>query len=276
MQYFPFTGEAYVPKMGLKPLEWANWLEFGRDEAAQLALKKKLFAEHRSQVLHLLQGTDALCFELRERLENHRREFYPQKFMPSEPPKSGADAMEQISRFTQEDWCLLSQKDQEPYKLVVGSVCFPSRWNLLEKMGKDADGIHEPVPDYSKFLAAPAKNFLDKLSVDRPMWRLNWTIHDSDQLFCPGPVPSRTDLREENILSHTVLRVERQTLCRLPKTGAIAFSIRTHITPMGELAADPERKKLMLASLEGLPEETAIYRGMGPFWGVLKKALGGV
>jgi len=284
--YFPFTGEPYQPKMGLKPLDWKDWLEFGPDYEFQLAKKRECFAKHRSQVLTLAPGTDSLCMELWEHLAVHLSEYYSQNYSYDPftkilkkgegkflPPSSGEEAMEAISRITQEDWCILQKDSQGVFRLVVGSVCFPSRWNLLEKAGKDADAIHEPVPDYAKMLASPTKNFLDKLPVDKPMWRLNWTIHDSAELFCPGPVAANPNLTPEDILSHCVLRVERQTLSRLPRSGAIAFSIRTHITPLAGLAADPEKRKLMHLSLLGLPLETAQYRGMGPFFESLKKAL---
>lgn len=284
--YFPFSGEPYQPKMGLKPLDWKHWLEFGVDYDFQIAKKRECFARHRGQVLSLGPDIDSLCLELWERLANHLSEFYPQKFSFESRmkvlkrgeelfafPSTGEEAMESISQLTQEDWCLLQKDPEGVYRLVVGSVCFPSRWNLLEKAGKDADGIHMPVPDYAQMLANPTKNFLEKLSVDKPMWRLNWTIHDSQELFCPGPVPTNPHLSPEEVLSHCFLRVERQTLSRLPGSGAIAFSIRTHITPMAELASDPEKRKLMHLSLVGLPMDTAAYRGMAPFFESLKKAL---
>ena len=37
------------------------------------------------------------------------------------------------------------------------------------------------------------------------------------------------------------VRCERQTLRRLPRTGAVVFTIRVWVNPLREIAADPER-----------------------------------
>jgi hypothetical protein len=283
--YFPFDGQPYQPKMGLKPLDRKNWLEFDGQHLPHLALKKKLFQTERDTVLQIKAGSEAACLELHSTIRAHVLNQHPDLFREGGggllalatgerfgEPKDAEEALEQISRWGQEDWCLVDPG--APFSVIAGFVCFPSRWSLREKMGRTPDGVHEGVPSYNNFLAAPVRNFFEKLIPERPMWRLNWTIHDSDQLFCPGPHSSGKKLTADNVLENCFLRVERQTLSRLPQTGAIAFSIRTHLHPLLVAIDTPERKKLALASILGLPLETALYRGMGPFLEPLKEALG--
>ena len=268
--YFPFSGEIYEPKMGLKPMRWENWLEIDDKYSACIARKTELLKTKRETVLQVYPEANDSCIELHEKLKIHLASTAPQIRIGDSKPTGGAEALAEISTWTQEDWCLV--EPQAPFRLVAGAVCFPSRWSLKEKMGKSPEMVHAPVPDFSK-IQAPTKNFIEKLTPERPMWRLNWTIHDSDELFCPGPHSSGKKLDRRNVIENCFLRVERQTLSRLPSTGAIAFSIRTHLNPLPEVIDTPEKKEMLRLSLEGLPEETASYRGMAPYFRELKEAL---
>ena len=51
------------------------------------------------------------------------------------------------------------------------------------------------------------------------------------------------------------MRVERQTLLRLPTTGAIVFGIRIHLDPLASLAGDPDGMARLSSALEQLPAE---------------------
>lgn len=268
ISYFPFTGENYKPQMGLRPLETSKWIEVCAKRPLHLQLKKTLLEKHRSQVLIVHSEMAAAIFELREQLHGHLREFHGLELAPLKEELDPEHAMEELALWTQEDWCLLDTDTS----LKAASVCFPSRWDLREKMGKKSDAIHEHVPHFST-IAQPAQNFLDRLTVEKPMWRLNWTIHDSDQLFCPGPMPPKDGIHSGNVLERTYLRMERQTLSRLPKSKAVAFSIRTHLYPLLEVATEKEKCEKMLQSLEGLDESTARYRGIWAFLEPLKEAL---
>lgn len=55
------------------------------------------------------------------------------------------------------------------------------------------------------------------------------------------------------------LRVERQTLRRLPRTGAIVFTIRVYMTPLEELAKEPDIPGRMASAIRSWPEDVARY-----------------
>jgi len=54
-----------------------------------------------------------------------------------------------------------------------------------------------------------------------------------------------------------VLRTERQTFRRLPKTGAILFTIRTYTTPVVKLAQEPGVPSRLASSVRSWPDSVA-------------------
>ena len=65
------------------------------------------------------------------------------------------------------------------------------------------------------------------------------------------------------------LRVERQTLRRLPRSGAIVFTIRVYLTPLAELG--PGEAGRLAAAIRGVKEQEVVYRWV---WGFLPSFLG--
>lgn len=53
------------------------------------------------------------------------------------------------------------------------------------------------------------------------------------------------------------LRVERQTLRRLPRTGAIVFTIRVYLTPLEELVKEPDVPGRLASAIRSWPEDVA-------------------
>jgi hypothetical protein len=54
------------------------------------------------------------------------------------------------------------------------------------------------------------------------------------------------------------LRVEHQTLRRLPRSGAIVFTIRVYMTPLEEL--EPGEAGRLAAAVRGVKEQEVVYR----------------
>lgn len=271
MRYFPLSGDDSRPQLLLKPLDLKDWIEFDNDFEFQLQRKAQVLKDHQATALQVLPatGADEAAIELNQMLRDHLVKM-GRPSPVDDTPRSGYEAFMQISTWVQEDWALMSS--ESPVRLIAGLICFPSRWNLADKIGLDSNGIHAPVPRFQS-VAKPAQNFLERITVDKPMWRINWTIHDSNELFCPGPHPAAQDLTAENVLSRTFLRIERQTLRRLPQTKAVAFSIRTYVHPMNEVLSDESRGELLKKTLANLDSETAGYKGMRTFHRLLMTAL---
>ena len=66
----------------------------------------------------------------------------------------------------------------------------------------------------------------------------------------------------ENAGERLIIRSERETLTRLPKTQAILFTIRTYRRPLSDLEAHPEQALRLADAIRALPEDTRAYKGL--------------
>ena len=60
------------------------------------------------------------------------------------------------------------------------------------------------------------------------------------------------------------LRVERQTLRRLPRTEAVLFGIRVHVYPLASAVAVPDTAARLAEAVRALPEATLRYKSLLP------------
>lgn len=260
--------------MGLKDLRLDDWIEIDTHYPEQLDSKRRLLDQRHTEVFAALPGSEESSGEVLQLLVEHLCRRFPNWFVRHErrltnritnetwpldsPP---FHVLELASRLVQEDLCLM-QRRQDQYVLSAACVCFPSRWQLSEKMGRPLRGIHEPVPGYEQTLALPADRFFDAIAVDRPAWRLNWTIHEQPVLFQPtAPPPSTEPVTAENAEDRLWFRVERQTLRRLPVSGDILFTIRTYVKALSEVVRDAQTAAQLAEALRHWPEEILRYKG---------------
>jgi hypothetical protein len=257
--------------MGLKP---EDWIEIDDTLAATLLAKRRLLAERHDEVFAALPGTEAAGAAVLNLLAEHLPKRFPAQYPRMNTTIAvaatgelvgigtpGVHPLETASRLVPEDLCLMRRTDAG-YALAAACVCFPSRWRLADKIGRNLAAIHAPVPGYAGALGAPVDRFFDKITVDRPVWRLNWTVHDSPELF--QPVSTKRP-RPTDFAGQVFLRVERQTLRRLPASGDVLFTIRTYITPLGEIAKDADAARRLAAAIETLPEALREYRSLTQF-----------
>lgn len=253
-RYVPVDPKGFRLAMGLRPLDLAEWLEGGDDARAQIARRRELIASRRAEVDAHLPGSAPACAELLDLVRAHLARHDPASLegAPSDP-----EPLVAASLLVAEDLCVL-ERTVGGWTLTAATVCFPSRWRLADKIGTTLDAIHGPVPGYEEAIGAPTRAFFDRLSVEKPVWRLNWTLLDDPTLFQPAPGRPATAADPADL----VFRVERQTLRRLPVTGAVVFTIRTYCTRAGVLAARaPTFAADVWASLVSAPEASLAYKG---------------
>ena len=233
--------------MGLRPLDPAIWFEADQSGAAELNEKRRLVDERRSEVVGLLDS----CRPAAEELHGMVVEYL------GHSTSAAVDhPLVEASLLVPDDLCLMERFDGE-WRLSGAVVAFPSRWYLAEKIGRTLDVIHNVVPGYANQLASPVNAFFDRMTPERSVWRLNWSLVDSPDLFLP---PSHR--RPLDDVAEWFFRVERQTLRVLPKSGAIVFTIRTYVQSLGQLLArDPEHGSALLLALDTAPPETLEYKG---------------
>ena len=73
-------------------------------------------------------------------------------------------------------------------------------------------------------------------------------------------------MEEEDVeFSKAYLRVERQNLNSLPKTGAIMFCVCSYLTPLKQIWMESDGPELA-DTIESMPEKLGLYKAR-PFWG---------
>ena len=246
--------------MGLNALAPADWL--WRDErfAAETAHRAELIATRPDEVHAMLPGAELAAGELVDMVHEHVAQHHD-----STRRDTGADAeapLLALGRLAQEDFCLLAPQSDGRHALQAALLCFPAHWRLAEKLGRPLAMIHAPVPGLNARLGAAADRFLANLSVERPVWRANWSVVESPELFHPQPREPAVGLTAANAGDLLWLRVERQTLRRLPAAKAVVFTIRTLVRPLGEVAREPGVARAMAARIRKMDAGMAAYKGI--------------
>ena len=251
----PFLDHGGDPmRMGLAEIDPADWLDRDDRLAADLALKRALLAQRRGAVLRVRPRGEAPALELWHVLAAHLA-------LPAGTPASGEAALEAAALATQDDLCLLAPDERGAAILVAGCVCFPSRWALADKIGRPIRAIHDPVPDLNARLGESIDRFLERLRPGRVYRRFNWGLSSWPELHQPPEAP-RPAVTGQSAGAALFLRTERQSLRRLPQTGAIAFTIRVRQHALDEIAALPGALTALLAAVRRLDPAILDYKGL--------------
>ncbi len=239
--------------LGLRRLDLSAWLDL-HDLDDVLAHKRRVLRSHHDEAVAVTEAGWSGSAETLEVVLTWLRHHHPDRVTDADASLHPVDA---AGRLVAEDLCVLS-RDDDSWRLVAATVCSPSRWRLRDKIGRTVAEVHDPVPDYAGWYSDAVDASLDRVTVERPVWRLNWTILDDPALFQQSGAPvAGSDVRLENL----TFRVERQTLRRLPRTGDLVFTIRTYRSSLSDVAADPARADGLARSLRTCPAELAEYRG---------------
>jgi hypothetical protein len=234
-------------------LEASSWLEFGEDARSLLDEKTRLITEHRDDVLAIRPGSELACAELLEEVTDNLRIYHP-----NENVDVGAvtDPLIAASLIVTEDLCIMASSLGQ-WRLEAACVCFPSRWQLSDKIGTTLDEIHGPVAGYDQRLAGPTRKYFDRIST-AGNWRLNWTLLDDSSLYQPRTSREATSLDPDQWW----FRVERQTLRRLARSGAVVFTIRTYQALARDLVANVDGFAANVQEvLVSAPAATIDYKG---------------
>jgi hypothetical protein len=254
--------------MGLRPLAEADWIEVDEHRDADLAEKRRLLRTCPEQVVAVVDDPDgrvrAASEELLGRVVENLAAHHSGSGAPRPPAASSGSLhpVDAAGRLTQEDWCVHLPDPQGRWRLVAASVCFPTRWDLRTKIGRTIREIHSPVPLYDEQLAGPMDRYFARMRPEQAAWRLNWNLLDDPTLHQPTHRRETDQLRSDEVGERMWLRVERQTLRKLPATGAIVFGIRVHQDPLASLRGDPAGVARLAATIDSMPEEVRADKGL--------------
>lgn len=281
----PYDGSARPFSVGLLPLDLADWIEPDTHLAAHLAEKERLF-DGSAEAPVLVAETDTLKArqEVLSLLLDHLPATFPElywrsgetiRLLPMARDYRLADwhdrPLELAARLVQEDLVLM-RRSADGYRLVAAALCFPSSWSLAEKFGGTMGEIHATVPGFNDGrMGQMVARIFDNLAVDRPSWRLNWSLYTGSGLHRPFARRLETEALDvatpegEGKDTGLHVRVERQTLRRLPQNGDILFTIKVHHDPVAAFAAHPDGARLaagLRAQLLALDAAQLTYKGL--------------
>ena len=248
------AGENFRHRLGIWPLDLTNWLPRDAETELTIDLKKKLLTTRRNEVVSMLPGGDDAAQEAA---------MLVSQWVGVDSSSTGIDALVEASLLVADDLVVLqpikSQDGTEQMLLTAAVLCAPSRWMLSEKMGKNMLAIHAPVAKYAEHVGAATNTYFQRIAVDKPVWRSNWIIQDHPALFQPK-IPTAPLVKQPEELW---IRMERQTLRRLPKTKGILFTIRGYQQPLVDyVQRSKEIAQNTRTLLERLPDDVAQYKSV--------------
>jgi dimethylamine monooxygenase subunit A len=293
-RHTPYDGSSKPFSIGLRPLDLAEWIEVGDDLDIYLAEKRRLYATVSDKVFVEEPDTREAQREVLDLIEAHLARHHPELLGRSKVSagsnsaevggearndkaqnRDDADAppLRTASLLVQED-LILMRRGEDGWRLAAGSLCFPSSWSLVEKFGRPLHEIHAPVPGFGGGTrnADLISRMFDSLQ-GQAVLRWNWSLQAGNDLYLPFSHQERVDratnrpsrFSTDEIAAQAFIRVERQTLRKLPVSGDILFTIRIHLDPLSVLEKHPDRQRLassfadQLAALDGAQLD---YKGL--------------
>lgn len=207
------------------------WLFYDEAYGAQMALRRALLATQLSDVLAQTEdGLPASRSFLGKALADLPDGFEHSDEMVMCPDghtlRLDWDApLRSVAEMLQQDVCILEKRGRE-HVMTGAALCFPASWTLAQKIGKPLVRIHDPVDEYTDRIAARVQRLFDGVQDGKPMWRANALRYDDAALHQPR---RENDPRPIGAPDAPYLRSERQTVLRLPQSGAVAFMIHTTV-----------------------------------------------
>ena len=282
--YRPWSGaaEKFSMTMGISRMPWHDWLLLDNKYVEEQKLRSYLLDHKHEGVTQALPGSEEACAEVLECVVVFLTKRYPNLFSYTNEkthvhnsvtnrtfkivPPYDIPPLEVAAQLAM-DLNILIQgagPDPEQHYLIASYSMAPAGWYLQERIGWPLYKIHGPVPLWEDKLRKSVEKFFGRLRVDEPVVRHNFFVQMTDVLFQQEPFASE---RPQSLSIDDVrIRHERQTLRRLPKTGAILFMVRTYMMPITELQGEPEAVRDFLRAVRAMPEEMASYKGR-PIWG---------
>ena len=263
--YLPFLDGPPGIAPGLKPIAPEAWLLPDTEAAAGLAPKRQLMRARRSEVF-AAQDAEAEMAEAAAAI----------LAVTGPADEDWPTPLEAAASMVSDDLCLMLRDGEGLWRLRAASLCAPTYWRLAEKIGQPLGGVHGPVPGGDPGLAARISRIFDGLQPGRVLERFNWTVQAGEARFTPDSGPLKdlaTATPDAAALDVLHLRVERQTIRKLPQTGALLFTIRIVIDPLRAALSTPRHVEAFAAAWQGVDPAMHRYKGWAAYDRLVGTAL---
>ncbi|GME27370.1 Alpha-mannosyltransferase [Neofusicoccum parvum] len=299
--YRPFRyGPKYNTTMGLRTLNWNEWIELDNEYLSYHAKKAERLASPRAAKLyHTAPEAFDGAVELLEELCSYLPQRYPSLFRKTDvgmdnlatgeslniverPLKE--DPMAMCARQVQDDLAIMFERPDGQYYLLAGAILLAGFWRLEDKLGMPLSEIHTSgnVPEYKTKLEKGMMNFFRRVKPENPVVRNNYFIQVDDDLawsYSIGPEDGEEgtigwfSAEKDRAIKHHYFRSERQSLRRLPRSGGVVFTIRTYFHPITEICNEPYVPGRLASAVRSWNGEVSSYKGKERYEKVLLEYL---
>ena len=267
-------------KLGLRPRQESCWLPrdnlFGNDTERdeQIRQKQHLFAHNHADIFAAFPSASTASAEMLQMVCDHIKSHH---HTPKPDIEHSQHPLEAAARLVPEDLLLLAphhqnSSDTSTWHLEAAALAFPAHWVLAEKMGQPMQMIHQPVPHYDERLASPVDRFFTAMKIGPISSRMNWSLQVGQDLFTPHRESRKLNSKEDDF-HQLFLRMENQTLRKLPNTGYVVFTIRTHMLPMTLWQYDKVALQSMADMMQSMSPATKQYKGVHLYEPMVHRAL---
>jgi hypothetical protein len=172
-----------------------------------------------------------------------------------------AEQLLALGRAWESDFVWMHAAADATHRLIGGIVCFPSFWDIREKLGRPMSEIHEPVPGLNAALGSKIETFLSSL-VPGVSWLREIAGYSRDIRLNHHPSRPFRRLDATVTTDEIWIRLEHQLLLKLPRSGSILFGIRVELSPLASLLADEQAAARLLRAISTMSPAAAAYKGL--------------
>lgn len=297
----PYRAFRYGPKynvtMGLRTVQFDDWIQLDNHYPRYHADKACRIAERGAKCCLTMPEAYPAAVELLEELAQYLPSRYPtlykrtnvgldnlwsgEKFNIVERPLK-EDPIQMCARLVQDDLALMFEKPDGQYYLLSGAILLPGFWRLEDKVGMPLSEIHTSgdVPQFKEKLERGMMSFFRRLKCEDMYARNNYFIQVDDDLAWSwsigsedSPAISWDTAQKNRAVEHHMFRSERQTLRRLPRTGAVVFTIRTYFHPVTDIAQEDFIPGRLASAVRSWGSDVRRYKGAEKYEAVLLEYL---
>ncbi|ODQ58128.1 hypothetical protein WICANDRAFT_33870 [Wickerhamomyces anomalus NRRL Y-366-8] len=285
----------YNVTMGIRSMDPNEWIQLDNEWPKYHALKQKRFKEKGIDVYGTLPEAYNASMELILELSNYLSNRYPTLFQFKNGVlknlyndeeynilKPDHDPIYIAANLLQDDIAIMIEQPDGQYYLKSGAIALAGFWRFKDKVNLPLSAIHTTgdVPKYNTHLKKGMEKFFTRLTPEAPVVRNNYFIQTDGELDWSSSIG---DEKNENVgwytapkatdINQIYYRSERQSVRRLPISGAVVFTIRTYFVPMVDICKEPYVPIRLLDGINSWTEDVKEYRGYEKFIDVVKPYL---
>lgn len=297
----PYRAFRYGPKynvtMGLRAVDPIEWIELDNNFPKYHADKAIRLQERGSKCVKTHAEAYPAATELLRELTDYLPARYPslyertpvginnlwsgESFNIEERPLK-EDPMAMCARLVQDDLAIMIEQPDGQYRLLAGAILLAGFWRLSDKFGMTLSNIHTSgdVPHFREKLESGMMKFFQRIKPETIYGRNNYFIQVDDCLPWSPSIGNEDDAEvswgtaEKNkIIDHHWFRSERQTLRRLPKSGAVVFTIRTYFHPVTDIAEEDYVPGRLASAVRSWDDWVSHYKGRDMYGEILLEYL---